>query len=126
MDEYSLVWSICQPALALKVMYAADYPAGISYHDGPRRYVLGDHGAGPDDRMGTDPDERQDRDIDAYLDAQADVDRLYMIPHEWARTSILNTAGMGKFSSDRTIGEYARDIWRITPQEVLRTNIRHW
>jgi glycogen phosphorylase len=65
-------------------------------------------------------------DFDAYLDAQADVDRLYMMPEEWARKSILNTASMGKFSSDRTIGEYARDIWGITPQPVAPLGIRHW
>jgi len=65
-------------------------------------------------------------DFDSYLDVQADVDRLYMIPDEWARKSILNTAGMGKFSSDRTIGEYARDIWGIKPQPVELKGIRHW
>ena len=65
-------------------------------------------------------------DFDAYMDAQADVDRLYMIPDEWARKSILNTAGMGKFSSDRTIGEYARDIWGIEPQNVQHTGVHHW
>ena len=65
-------------------------------------------------------------DFDAYLDAQADVDRLYMIPEEWAKKSILNTAGMGKFSSDRTIGEYARDIWDIKPQPVISKGIHHW
>jgi starch phosphorylase len=65
-------------------------------------------------------------DFDSYMDAQADVDRLYMIPDEWARKSILNTASMGKFSSDRTIGEYARDIWGIKPQPVELKGIRHW
>jgi starch phosphorylase len=65
-------------------------------------------------------------DFDSYMDAQADVDRLYMIPEEWARKSILNTASMGKFSSDRTIGEYARDIWGIKPQPVELKGIRHW
>lgn len=65
-------------------------------------------------------------DFDSYMDAQADVDRLYMIPDEWARKSILNTAGMGKFSSDRTIGEYARDIWGIKPQPVTHKGIHHW
>ena len=64
-------------------------------------------------------------DFDAYLDAQADADRLYMIPDQWARTSILNTAGMGKFSSDRTIAEYARDIWGVAPQAVT-PGIKHW
>lgn len=65
-------------------------------------------------------------DFDSYMDAQADVDRLYMIPDEWARKSILNTAGMGKFSSDRTIGEYARDIWGIKPLPVVHTGAHHW
>ncbi len=65
-------------------------------------------------------------DFDAYLDAQADVDRLYMMPHEWARKSILNTAGMGKFSSDRTIAEYAQQIWKITPQPAAQSGVRYW
>lgn len=65
-------------------------------------------------------------DFDSYMDAQADVDRLYMIPDEWARKSILNTAGMGKFSSDRTISEYASEIWGIKPQPVVRSGAHHW
>ncbi len=65
-------------------------------------------------------------DFDAYMDAQADVDRLYMIPDQWAKKSILNTAGMGKFSSDRTIGEYASQIWNIKPQSVTRKATGNW
>ncbi|MFA6823140.1 MAG: glycogen/starch/alpha-glucan phosphorylase [Geobacter sp.] len=65
-------------------------------------------------------------DFDAYLDAQAEVDRLYMNPEQWARKSILNTAGMGKFSSDRTIAEYADDIWGIEPQQITRQGVYHW
>ena len=65
-------------------------------------------------------------DFDAYLDAQAEVDRLYMNPEQWARRSILNTAGMGKFSSDRTIAEYASDIWQIEPQEIKHQGVFHW
>ena len=65
-------------------------------------------------------------DFDAYLDAQADADRFYMIPDEWVRKSILNTAGMGKFSSDRTISEYARDIWGVSPQPMSEHGIHHW
>jgi len=41
------------------------------------------------------------------------VDQLYKDRKAWARKSILCTAGMGKFSSDRTVAEYARDIWHI-------------
>ncbi len=63
-------------------------------------------------------------DFASYIDCQDDVDKLYQQPSEWARTSILNTAGMGKFSSDRTIGEYAREIWGITPEKISRHSRR--
>ncbi len=65
-------------------------------------------------------------DFDLYMDAQADADRLYMIPDEWAAKSIINTASMGKFSSDRTIAEYADKIWKINPQPIEPKRIRHW
>lgn len=55
-------------------------------------------------------------DFDAYLNRQADVDCLYLQPDAWIRKSILNTAGMGKFSSDRTIAQYAGEIWGVQPQ----------
>jgi starch phosphorylase len=54
-------------------------------------------------------------DFPAYLKAQEAVDATYRDAGEWTRRSILSTAGMGKFSTDRTIEEYARDIWHITP-----------
>lgn len=54
-------------------------------------------------------------DYRAYLEAQEAVSRLYQNPDEWARRSILNTAHMGKFSSDRAILEYAARIWNIEP-----------
>jgi glycogen phosphorylase len=63
-------------------------------------------------------------DFASYVACQEEVDRLYVQPSEWARKSILNSAGMGKFSSDRTIAEYARDIWDITPERIIRHN-RH-
>jgi starch phosphorylase len=43
------------------------------------------------------------------------VDALYRHPAQWTRCAILNVAGMGKFSSDRTIGEYAEKIWGAHP-----------
>jgi starch phosphorylase len=52
-------------------------------------------------------------DLPSYLAAQAAAGQAYQNPQEWARKAILNVARMGKFSSDRTIAEYARDIWHI-------------
>ena len=54
-------------------------------------------------------------DYAAYVQTQEAVGRLYLDRKEWARRSILNTARMGKFSSDRGIKEYAERIWRIRP-----------
>src|SRR5690606_17193195 len=54
-------------------------------------------------------------DFAAYLEAQARVDALFGQPTEWARRAALNVAGMGPFSSDRTIREYAQKIWRVEP-----------
>jgi starch phosphorylase len=55
-------------------------------------------------------------DYDAYVAAQQRVDRLFRDPHAWASAAIRNVAGMGVFSSDRAIGEYARRIWRAAPR----------
>ena len=51
-------------------------------------------------------------DFDAYWDAQQRVEDLWHDPQAWWRTAVLNTAHMGWFSSDRTIREYATDIWK--------------
>jgi len=50
-------------------------------------------------------------DFEAYHRAQMEIDALYGDPQAWTRKSILNVARIGKFSSDRTIQEYNRDIW---------------
>jgi starch phosphorylase len=55
-------------------------------------------------------------DYRAYLDCQEKASRLYRDPDEWTRRSILNTANMGKFSSDRSVLEYAENIWGVRPQ----------
>jgi starch phosphorylase len=43
---------------------------------------------------------------------------LYLDQHAWARKAILNVASSGKFSSDRTISQYATEIWKIMPCPV--------
>jgi starch phosphorylase len=55
-------------------------------------------------------------DFDAYVAAQQRVDAAYRSPALWVRRALLNVAGMGPFSSDRTIAQYARQIWHIEPQ----------
>ena len=55
-------------------------------------------------------------DYRAYIDAQARVDALYRTPDAWAHKAIANVAGMGPFSADRTIREYAKQIWHVSPQ----------
>lgn len=52
-------------------------------------------------------------DLPSYIDAQERVGAEFTNPSGWAQKSILNVARIGKFSSDRTIREYARDIWRL-------------
>jgi glycogen phosphorylase len=57
-------------------------------------------------------------DFQSYLDCQETVSHAYIDQDHWTRMSILNTARMGKFSSDRSIREYARDIWHVEPLKL--------
>uniref|UniRef100_A0A2R8PHY7 Alpha-1,4 glucan phosphorylase n=1 Tax=Callithrix jacchus TaxID=9483 RepID=A0A2R8PHY7_CALJA len=57
-------------------------------------------------------------DYDAYVRCQAQVDQLYRNPKEWTKKVIRNIACSGKFSSDRTITEYAREIWGVEPSDL--------
>jgi starch phosphorylase len=57
-------------------------------------------------------------DYGAYIACQDQVARTYRDQAAWTRKSIMNTAAMGKFSSDRTIREYADDIWGVVPIPV--------
>jgi glycogen phosphorylase len=54
-------------------------------------------------------------DLPSYLEAQRDVDDLFRQPSLWTSKAILNVARIGRFSSDRAVAEYARDVWRIAP-----------
>ncbi len=58
-------------------------------------------------------------DLTSYCQAQDRLGDLYANSHEWARKAILNVASSGKFSSDRTIAEYASEIWKAAPCPIL-------
>jgi glycogen phosphorylase len=57
-------------------------------------------------------------DLKSYSEAHARLGAVYVDQDDWLRKAILNIAASGRFSSDRTIGEYARDIWRVEPCPV--------
>ncbi|WP_442771397.1 glycogen/starch/alpha-glucan phosphorylase [Zoogloea ramigera] len=56
-------------------------------------------------------------DYASYVATQHEVDAVFRQPDEWSRRALLNVAGMGVFSSDRTILEYARTIWNTPPAQ---------
>ena len=58
------------------------------------------------------------KDFRSYAEAHRKIDQAYRDEKWWARTAMLNTASAGKFSSDRTIEEYVRDIWHLNKIEV--------
>jgi len=57
-------------------------------------------------------------DYASYVACQETVSDLYLDPGAWTQKAIANIANMGKFSSDRTIGEYAKEIWNTKPIKV--------
>ena len=57
-------------------------------------------------------------DLKSYLEADAGLCKLWDDPHAWARKVILNIASSGQFSSDRTISQYASEIWKVAPCPV--------
>ncbi|GAC1436796.1 MAG: glycogen/starch/alpha-glucan phosphorylase [Thermoanaerobaculia bacterium] len=57
-------------------------------------------------------------DLESYIDAQDRVDIVYRDRTSWLKKSLLNIARVGKFSSDRTITQYAREIWNLRPAVV--------
>jgi starch phosphorylase len=57
-------------------------------------------------------------DFRSYVERQAEVERTYLDPERWTRMSILNAARMGRFSSDRSIADYCREVWRVEPVPI--------
>ena len=57
-------------------------------------------------------------DLAAYLEADRRLLELHADSGAWARTAVLNVAASGMFSSDRTVAEYAAEIWRVKPCAV--------
>ncbi|WP_353211280.1 glycogen/starch/alpha-glucan phosphorylase [Rhodovarius sp.] len=83
--------------------------SGVFSPDDPERY----HGL-VDDLLNTDHFLVL-ADFDSYYAAQRAADARWNEPGAWARAAILNTANLGWFSADRTIAEYAEDIWKVSP-----------
>jgi starch phosphorylase len=61
-------------------------------------------------------------DYQAYVDCQERVSEAYLDRENWTRMSILNSARAGRFSSDRSIRDYCRDIWHVAPITARATS----
>ncbi len=61
-------------------------------------------------------------DYASYIEAQEKVAKLYKNQDEWVRKAVLNVASMAKFSSDRAISDYAKNIWHVTPNKSKPSN----
>jgi starch phosphorylase len=57
-------------------------------------------------------------DLPSFMEAQSDVDQLYRDQESWTEKAVINIARTGRFSSDRTIREYAKEIWKVEPVNV--------
>ena len=57
-------------------------------------------------------------DLKSYLEADQRLTELYADADAWTRKAMLNVASSGKFSSDRTIAQYATEIWNVKPCPV--------
>jgi starch phosphorylase len=57
-------------------------------------------------------------DYESYIETQHKAETQYSDRKLWTKKSIINSSRMGRFSSDRTIKEYAEDIWRIKPIKI--------
>jgi starch phosphorylase len=70
-----------------------------------------------DDLLGSDPYMLL-ADYRSYVECQEEVARAWRDPERWTRSSILNVARMGRFSSDRSVREYCRRIWHVQPVSI--------
>ena len=61
-------------------------------------------------------------DLRSYSEAHARLGQFYRNPEAWARAAILNVGSSGKFSSDRTIAQYAREIWNVAPCPTVESS----
>ena len=61
-------------------------------------------------------------DLRGYANAQREVDAVYADPEQWSRRAIINIAGAGTFSTDRTIDQYAKEIWGVEPCRVTSSD----
>jgi len=57
-------------------------------------------------------------DYESYIKTQEEVNQLYMNKNEWTKKSLLNIARIGKFSSDRSVMEYAKNVWNVKPVKI--------
>ena len=60
-------------------------------------------------------------DFDSYVKAQEEIEKLYEDKEKWAKMCIYNIAGSGFFSSDRTIEQYNKDIWKMKKITSFKT-----
>ena len=65
-------------------------------------------------------------DFRSYCDMQDEVARVFRDKPKWSKMAVLNTARVGKFSSDRTIAEYAKDIWKLDRKSTRLNSSHEW
>ena len=127
--ENEFIFGLTADQIANYEQYGGYDPMTVFHNDSEIRQVLTqlvDGTFSPDrnlfkdiyDSLLTGYNSRPDRyfvlaDLRSYIEAQQRVDEAYRDKKRWARMSILNMAGSGKFSSDRTIEEYAQEIWHL-------------
>ena len=83
---------------------------GVAYDDIARRLLFGDGGAADEYLLLAD--------FESYRDAHARAGRAYQDPKVWNKMSLLNIARSGIFAADRSICDYARDIWNVPVREI--------